>query len=261
MKYLYILFALALFGFTTNTNRSSKKLISYCQRLNYVPLYGDSIYICKTEVTNQEYLEYVNWIYTNAPKQYGQVLPDTLVWQNAATSYEPYVQFYFRHPAYKNYPVVGLTHSQMIGFCTWKSQQICQSRQFKDAEFKEILIRLPKEAEWVRAARGTGADTAQWPVEDVLYNINVKRASDQAPFIAKNVKDAGLITKQVNSLRPNSIGLFHICGNVAEMTQEQIAKGASWNDVLSMATINFPSEPILGASAKVGFRSILVIRK
>lgn len=33
---------------------------------------------------------------------------DTLVWRSRLGFNEPYVEYYFRHPAYQNYPVVGV---------------------------------------------------------------------------------------------------------------------------------------------------------
>jgi sulfatase modifying factor 1 len=52
------------------------------------------------------------------------VYPDTLVWLEdfAYAQNEPLVQGYFSHPAFGNYPVVGLTWRQARAFTVWRTQ-------------------------------------------------------------------------------------------------------------------------------------------
>jgi formylglycine-generating enzyme len=35
------------------------------------------------------------------------LLPDSLVWRSELSYNEPYVEYYFRHPTFNYYPVVG----------------------------------------------------------------------------------------------------------------------------------------------------------
>ena len=44
-------------------------------------------------------------------------LPDTLVWRSELSYNEPLVEFYFRHPGFNNYPVVGVSWRQANDFC------------------------------------------------------------------------------------------------------------------------------------------------
>ena len=52
------------------------------------------------------------------------IYPDTLVWlaDFAYAQNEPLVQGYFSHPAFDNYPVVGLTWRQARAFTAWRTQ-------------------------------------------------------------------------------------------------------------------------------------------
>jgi len=75
-----------------------------------------SFYLDETEVRNIDYLEYLHWIkrvYSMSyPEVYTKSLPDTLVWRDKLGYNEPFVTQYLRHPAYKNYPVVGVSWTQ-----------------------------------------------------------------------------------------------------------------------------------------------------
>src|SRR5205814_10726562 len=51
-------------------------------------------------------------------------LPDTLVWRSELSYNEPLVEYYFRHPSFNNYPVVGVTWKQAHDFCLWRSDRV-----------------------------------------------------------------------------------------------------------------------------------------
>lgn len=88
-----------------------------------------SFYIDKSEVANIHYREYLNWIErTFDDPQYEKVVsgakPDTLVWRSELAANEPLIDYYFRHPSYNNYPVVGVSWRQANDFCIWRGSRV-----------------------------------------------------------------------------------------------------------------------------------------
>jgi sulfatase modifying factor 1 len=51
-------------------------------------------------------------------------LPDTLVWRDELAYNEPYVEYYYRHPSFDNYPVVGVSWLQANDFAKWRSDRV-----------------------------------------------------------------------------------------------------------------------------------------
>jgi gliding motility-associated lipoprotein GldJ len=86
-----------------------------------------SFYMDETEVRNVDYREYLYWInrvFVSYPEVYRKALPDTLVWRRALAYNEPYVENYLRHPAYSEYPVVGVNWLQASDFCAWRTDRV-----------------------------------------------------------------------------------------------------------------------------------------
>ncbi len=85
-----------------------------------------SFYMDETEVANVDWLEYLHWIAVNFPQDrelYYNALPDTLVWRKPLSYNEPYVYNYLRHPAFQDYPVVGVTWDQAQDYCIWRTDR------------------------------------------------------------------------------------------------------------------------------------------
>ena len=86
-----------------------------------------SFYMDESEVANVDYREYLYWlsrVYVSYPEVYQKALPDTLVWRDPLAYNEPYVEYYFRHPSYNDYPVVGITWLQANDFCAWRTDRV-----------------------------------------------------------------------------------------------------------------------------------------
>lgn len=87
-----------------------------------------SFYMDQTEVRNLDYLEYIHWTTrvfgANFYDVVKKALPDTLVWRDRLAFNEPYVEYYLRHPSYRDYPVVGVNWLQASDFCAWRTDRV-----------------------------------------------------------------------------------------------------------------------------------------
>ena len=87
-----------------------------------------TFYMDETEVTNQHWLEYMYWmkrVYNKSyPHVYKKCLPDTLAWRKTLGYREKYVNYYLRHPSYRDYPVVGVSWIQANEFCKWRTDRV-----------------------------------------------------------------------------------------------------------------------------------------
>jgi sulfatase modifying factor 1 len=85
-----------------------------------------SFYMDETEIKNVDYREYLYWlrrVYVDYPEVFRRSLPDTLVWRSPLGYNDPYVEYYFRHPTYNNYPVVGVSWVQASDYCIWRTDR------------------------------------------------------------------------------------------------------------------------------------------
>jgi gliding motility-associated lipoprotein GldJ len=103
-----------------------------------------SFYMDETEVTNLMYLEYLDWIKGVFPPEqeefrniYNGVIPDTLVWRNRLGYNEVMTKNYLRHPAYREYPVVGVSWIQATEYASWRSDRVNEHVLEKEGYLKE----------------------------------------------------------------------------------------------------------------------------
>ena len=273
MRTTALLFFISIVQFLNAQKLNTKAIHFFSKDLIYQPLKEDFLFISNAEISNQQYNEFLYWTLKNKGLQaYHLVLPDTNVWKNKLAFNEPYVDYYLRHPAFKDYPVVGVNYVKAEAWCNWAADRIMETEDFKKLNIEKIILRLPTQKEWQNAARGTLPDNAIWPWPGNTLRIENEKGNDEGKIrlnvkrkytygFSSTVSDAGFITTPVYSYWPNTIGLYNICGNVAEWVQEKKAMGGSWNSLPYSARIDFQNSVLNDSfsSSTIGFRPVLEI--
>lgn len=243
-----LLLSLAIISFAQKNNINNLAFVDAGKTyINGQEYQLDAFYIYKTEISNKEYKEFLNYLEEN--KQ-SDLLAKCKVnhdgWKNVLEYSKPYESYYFEKSDYEDYPVVNITFDAANAFCEYLTIKYAKEYGL-DVEFM-----LPSLQQWVRAAKGDKKENVYAWGSNELKN----KKGLQGNF---NVND-DTITAMVESYFPNKFGLYNMSGNVAEMTSKmQLAVGGSWNCV--------PEESLVEGyqiyenySATVGFRPIMIIR-
>jgi sulfatase modifying factor 1 len=105
-----------------------------------------SFFMDEAEVTNSEYFLYVQYMKDVFPPTeekykhiYNSVLPDTLVWRKSLGNTDILTENYFRHPAYADYPVVGVTWLQANEYCKWRTNAVNLKKLIDEGHIKNIF--------------------------------------------------------------------------------------------------------------------------
>jgi formylglycine-generating enzyme required for sulfatase activity len=137
------------------------------------PVYLDAFYIDKYEVTNESYAACVYAGVCKKTRNPGSITHTT----------------YYNNPVFANYPVLYVDWSMALAYCEWRD------------------ARLPTEAEWEKAARGT---------EHFIYPWGDKKPDCSYANISGCVGDTTAVDQYDKSQSP--YGVYGLAGNVWEWT-------------------------------------------
>ena len=156
------------------------------------------------------------------------VYPDTLVWLSdfSYAANEPMVEGYFSHPAYRNYPVVGVTWRQARAFNVWRTRYN-EAYKLSRHMAPRGEYKLPTEAEFEYAARGGRIGTDYPWGGPYIKNAKGCLLANFKPGRGNYADDGGAYTVNVRSYFPNDYGLYNMAGNVAEWTSSAFDESAS----------------------------------
>jgi formylglycine-generating enzyme required for sulfatase activity len=198
----------------------------------------ESFAIAETEITNEQYYEFVQASNHRPPKD----------WENGKYP-----------PGTAKFPVTNVTWRDAADYCEWLSKKL------------GATVRLPSEAEWELAARG--ANNAQYPWGD---KWNDAAAAAAKKVNGKEVLGKVAAVKSYPEGR-SPVGAYDMAGNVWEWTSEtpsgtdgkpradrdggayKVVKGGSAEEPISLVSARSRLEvPETASDSKIGFRYVIV---
>ena len=89
------------------------------------------------------HLDYLKKVYPPEDPKYTNIyvgaLPDTLVWRNRLGYNETMTNNYLRHPAYAEYPVVGVNWVQATQFAEWRTDRVNEAMLEREGYLAEAV--------------------------------------------------------------------------------------------------------------------------
>lgn len=235
----------------------------------------------QNEVSNLEYRTFLFDLLIQGRKdEFLIAQPDQTQWSTLTKpDKNPYEDYYFSHPAYDNYPVVNISRKGAEMYCIWLTKET--NATLKENE-KINDVRIPTRIEWVKAASDEGKQLPYaWNEQltrnsEGIYLANYKMSAEEYAKIdttlsvnmKANSKD---LTAPVRSYFPNGLGLYNMCGNVAEMVSENKLEdskmifdgfgtaGGSWMNTAEEIKIYSPDsyKDVVDAHPGIGFRVVV----
>ena len=177
-------------------------------------MYLDNFYIDEYEVTNAQYVKFLNSVKKNESSEEYEYLK-----LDSKFCLIKYSRGKYRvKPDYNEYPVIEVSWYGARDYAEWADK------------------RLPTEAEWEKSARG-GLVGKRYPWGD---NIDPSKAHYG---VASDGSSSENILKPIGSFLPNGYGLYDVVGNVWEwvdydadgldMNLKRILRGGGWDSVQS----------------------------
>ena len=215
-----------------------------------------------TEITNNKYRQFINTMLAEPPDTIDETFvmtklyPDTNVWRNDFSHHmaDPIVENYYEHPAYDDFPVVGISWEAARHYAEWRSEYLNEYREQKGLP-PYPRFSLPSAAQWEYAARG-GKELAKYPWGGPYIRDSEGKLRANFKSGSGNYDECGYAyTSPVREFAPNDYGLYDMAGNVAEWTLDvynpasvsrtsdlnpvylddaqpmKIIKGGSWKDI------------------------------
>ena len=249
-----------------------------------------SFYMDDTEISNNEYRQFIDHLKEDSISVLGEetimteYYPDTTAWVKDFAHHlgDPLQDYYYWHPGYDQYPVVGVDWEAAKYFSKWRTNYWNDYR-ISVGEVPMPAFRLPTEAEWEYAARG-GRDMAKYPWGNpYIRNAKGCMLANFKPGRGNFFDDGFAYTAPIASYFPNDYGLYDMAGNVSEWCEDafnpasvpvvwdlnptywdenemrKVVRGGSWKDVafyLETGTRIYEFKD--STRAYIGFRNVMM---
>ena len=221
-----------------------------------------SFFMDDTEITNNEYRQFIQYLRDGVDAEddiltdfsIADLVPDSTVWIKDYTHHlgDPLVAYYWSHPAFDQYPVVGIDWNAAVYFAVWRTKYLNNYRLTVGLPLMPNF-RLPSEAEWEYAARG-GRDMAKYPWGNpYIRNAKGCLLANFKPGRGNYFDDGFAYTSPVGTYFANQYGLYDMSGNVAEWCQDAYNPSAiplTWDLNPTYYDENIPYKVIRGGSWK-----------
>lgn len=193
-------------------------------------------------------------------------------WTLNGNSSKPMAEHYHTHPAYRDYPVVNITHEAAQLYCAWLTDKL---NTLPKPLGVKVHVRLPLHAELIRA--GVGDELGAWypwkhefmqnTKGDFLANFTqilnsqITRGENGEWKILTNTgaahaSSADYFAPSI-SYWPSEFDIYNLCGNAAEMINTPgVAVGGSWRDFGYDIRLQ-STKKYEGSAIDVGFRVVV----
>ncbi|MFK7785991.1 MAG: SUMF1/EgtB/PvdO family nonheme iron enzyme [Crocinitomicaceae bacterium] len=166
-------------------------------------LIKENFFCDQTETTNFNWLEYMFWTKrtfgTQSPEYLATHL-DTLVWIDEDSCTHKYANYYLRHPAYRDYPVVGVSQEQATQYSKWRSDRVFEYLLIQAGIIDYNLIQTKENAFSIeRFFNG-----------EIERVDKIKEVEYYPEFCLPNVADRKEILAYSDSLDKHYSSLYHI---------------------------------------------------
>ena len=181
------------------------------------PIGIQSFYMRKTEVTNLEYRTFLNdLIIQNRLEEYKLAKPDDELWEKMYGKGMQMMKIYTSDPSYNNYPITNISRNGAELFLDWLNSE-SQKLNIDTDSYYPADFRIPDRVEWIFAASSRGKNMIYSWGTDSTKNSNGEYLANYKPFPQRFANDGGFTSVKVDSYYPNELGLYNMCGNIAEM--------------------------------------------
>jgi len=213
---------------------------------------GPNLFIDNSETTNLSYVEYIYWtkrVFGENSIEYKSSFPDQNVWVKVNPCLAAHEDYYLFHPAYRYFPVVGISQSQALGFSKWRADRILEfilikAKVFKhdSAPTKENYFSIDKY--FAGNYKNIEPDTSfSFPIFHLSTLENFKTAYQLAkqttfhcnslPCINDSLKADATVYFYWPDKKEENAKIYNLKGNVREWLNEpNTSYGGGWTDKL-----------------------------